>query len=355
VSVPRDPNVTKEPGHAGFVSQAIIHNLLKRDTHAEGPLELTFYADDPNAPTPQERLVPVKVTAQEYGTYQAQSDRIVFEGDCLCTLMREDPNVIDRYSLEAQTIGIDLAENKDSQAIASVRDVRHMEAYGGIVKLAIYTRARPDVNEPHSIIESQTGELLAGADLECQRFECDPNSGQDIFTATGPGDIRFNNAKAQGTGEGGAQEKACYAFLKGFETLQFFVAESRIVALASDNSMQFEYFPIVEGQTSQRKIYAEAKYIEIELIKTYSGKLEMGRLTATGDVYYEDDGKDQKDKQLFTADGLAYDHRLATLRMWSDTDEPCMVNGMSVPGIQYNLRNNDLKFELVGPVIIPQP
>jgi len=351
----QDPNVARELGHFGFVSQAINHNLLKRDTHAQGPLEFTFYADDPNAPTLKERLVPIKVTARQYGNYQAQSDRIVFAGDCLCTLVREDPNVIDRYSLEAQTIGIDLAENKDSQAIASVSDVRHMEAYGGIVKLAIYTRAQPDVNEPRALIEPQPGELLAGAELECQRFECDPISGQEILTATGPGDIRFNNAKAQGTGEDGVPDKACYAFLKGFETLQFFVAENRIVALASDNRMQFEYFPVVEGQTSQCRIYAEAKYVEIELLKTHSGKMELGRLTAMGDVYYEDKGNDQKDKQLFNADGISYNHRLASLRMWSDMNEPCLVNGMSVPGIQYNLKNTDLKFELIGPAIIPLP
>jgi hypothetical protein len=353
--VAQDPNVAKKLGHAGFVSQAIVHNLKKRDTHAEGPLELTFCADDVNAPTPQQRLVPIKVTAQEHGTYEAQANRIVVEGDCLCTLLREDPNVIDSYSLEAQTIGIDLAENKDSQTIASVDDIRHMEAYGGIVKLAIYTLARPDANEPRPVIEPQHRELLAGADLECQRFECDPNSGQEVFTATGPGEIRFNNAKAQGTGEGGAAEKACYAFLEGFETLQFFVAENRIVALASENRMQFEYFPIVKGQTTQRKIYAEAKYVEIELLKTHGGKLELGRLTAMGDVYYEDGGQDQDEKQLFTADGVSYDHRLASLRMWSDMDEPCMVNGMSVPGIQYNLRTNDLQTELLGPVIIPLP
>jgi len=354
VSIARDPNVTKEPGHAGFVSQAIVYNLLKRDTQAEGPLELTFYADDPNAPTLQERLVPIKVTAQKFGSYQAQSNRIVFAGDCLCTLVREDPNVIDRYSLEAQTIGIDLADNKDNQAIASAKDIKRMEAYGGIVKLAIYTRARPDVNEPRFVREPQTGELLAGAELECQRFECDPNSGQEVFTATGPGNIRFNNAQPQGTGEVGPQQRACYAFLDGFETLQFFVAENRIVALASDNRMQFEYFPIVDGQSNQR-IYAEAKYVEIELVKTHGGKLGLSRLTAIGDIYYEDDDKDREEKQLFTADGVSYHHRLATLRMWSDMNEPCMVNGMPVKGIQYNLATDDLQTELLGPLMIPLP
>ncbi len=353
LSVSQDPNVTEAPGHAGFVSQAIVYNLLKRNAQAEGPLELTFYADDANAPTPQQRLVPIMVTAQKSGTYQAQSDRIVFEGDCLCTLMRKDPNVIDRYSLEAQTIGIDLVDNKDSQAIASANDLKHMEAYGGIVKLGIYTRARPDVNEPRLPQASQTNELLAGAELECQRFECDPNSGQEVFTATGPGNIRFNNA--QGAGELGPHQRAYCAFLDGFETLQFFVAENRIVALASENRMQFEYFPIIDGQTSQRVIKAAAKYVEIELIKTYTGKLGLSRLTAIGDVSYEDDNKEREEKQLFTADGVSYNHRLATLRMWSDMNEPCMVNGMSVPGIQYNLETNDLQTELLGPVMIPLP
>ena len=353
-----DPNVTKALGHAGFVSQAITHSLLQRDTQADGPLEFTFYADDANAPTLQERLVPIKVTAQKYGTYEADADRIVFAGDCLCTLIREDPNVIDRYSLEAQTIGIDLADTKDSQSIASAVDLKHMEAYGGVVRLGVYTRTRAQAYELLAGREPQAGDLLAGAELECQRFACDPNSGQEVFTATGPGNIRFNNARADEADRevdpNAPQTRACYAFLEGFETLQFFVAENRIIALASDNRMQFEYFPIVDGQSNQR-IYAEAKYVEIELVKTYTGKLGLSRLTALGDVYYEDDGKDKEEKQFFSADGVSYDHRLSTLRMWSDMDEPCMVNGMPVKGIQYNLKTSDLQTELIGPVMIPVP
>lgn len=350
VSAPPDPNVTRALGHAGFVSETIVHNLQTRDTHAEGPLEFTFYADDANAPTLQERLVPIKVTAQKHGTYQAQAERIVFAGDCLCTLLRADPNVIDRYSLEAETIGIDLIDQKDSEAIASASDLKHIEAYGGTVKLAVYTRA----NEPYTAPESQSGELLAGAELECRRFECDPNSGREVFTATGPGQIRFNNAQAQPSDEPGSQAQAGYAFLSDYETLQYFVAENRVVALASDNRMQFEYFPIVDGQSHQR-IYAEAKYVEIELIKTYTGKLALSRLTAIGEVYYEEDDQRKAEKQLFSADGVAYDHRMATLRMWSDMNEPCMVNGMPVKGIQYNLKTDDLKTELLGPVVIPVP
>ena len=67
------------------------------------------------------------------------------------------------------------------------------------------------------------------------------------------------------------------------------------------------------------------------------------------------DDKDREDKQLFAADGVSYHHRLATLRMWSDMNEPCMVNGMSVPGIQYNLETNDLQTEFLGPLMIPLP
>ena len=283
---------------------------------------------------------------QETGRRDQFPKAITLSGNVLIHVTPESGS---SYSLEAQTISIDLADHKDSQAISLAGDLRHMEAHGGTVKLGIYTRARAHVNEFGSAGESQTSGILVGAELECQRIVYDPNSGQGVFTATGPGKIRYNNAQSQGTGKLGAQQRPCYAFLDGFETLKFLVAENRIV-LSSDNRMQFEYFPIVDGQTKER-IYAEAKHVEIGLSKTQAGKLDLGTLTARGDVYYEADDKDREDKLSCTANSISYDHRLATVTMWGDMNEPCMVNGMSVKGIQYNLKTKDLQTQL-GPVVV---
>lgn len=359
-SIISDPNTPKGPSHAGFVSQALTHDLLKRDTHAKGPLELIFYAEEVNAPTPLESLVPIKVTAQDYGTYETQPGHVLLQGDCRCTLLRQDPNVTYHHALEAQAIGLDLAENKDGQTIAARRDLKHMEAYGGTVRLGIYTRARPEVNEP-GLLELQSADLLAGAEIECQRVEYDPNAGQarrrqgyegqGVFTATGPGIIWFNNTKTRSTDSVGPQDKPCYAYLDNFETLQYFVAENRIVAHAQGNHMQFKYFPRENGKTGPA-IHAQTKSVDIELFKTHAGDLDLSRLTATGDIHC----KDSASGMTFTGDGVAYDHRQASLRLWSDTDKPCTVNGLPFEGsILYNLETGEGNFDISGPGVISVP
>lgn len=349
-SAEHDPNVARALGNAGFVSQTISHNLQKRNTQAEGPLELTYYAEDVNAPTPQQKLVPIKVTAEDYGTHDAQSGRIVLQGNCVCTLVRVDPNVMQHHSLQAPIIALGLADNKDGESIAARPDLKHLEAYGGRVRLRVVTRARADVNEPQ-LTEPQIGDLLAGVELECQRVEYDPNNGQGVFTATGPGIIWLNNAQAQDMGTVGPQERPCYAFLDGFETLKYFVAEDRITAHAQGKSMQFRYLPLIDGQVGP-SIDALANHVEIELFKTHTGDLGLSRLTATGDIHCIDNDKGWE----FTGDGLAYDHRRTSLHIWSDTDEPCRINGLPVPEIRYNLKTKDLQqIELIGQGVVPTP
>jgi beta-lactamase regulating signal transducer with metallopeptidase domain len=339
------PTFTDRDASGQVIRQWGFEELRSRDGNALDVSQpfMNLYLDD----------LTCKISADD-GRLRQETGRdrfpkgITFSGNVAIQFIPESDSP---YSLEAETISIDLADNEDSQAITLTGGLEHMEAHGGVVKLGVYTRTRPDVNERHSVGESQAGDLLGGAELWCQRIVYDPNSGQGVFRATGPGDIRYHKALAQGTGELGAQQKPCYAFLKGFEVLEFCTVENRMVASANDRRMQFEYFPIADGQGKQR-IYAEAKHVEIELTKTPAGKLGLGTLAATGDVYYEDNGKDAKDKLRFTANSLSYNHRQATLRMWSDMNEPCTINGTSVKGIQYNLQMKDLQTQSLGPVLV---
>ncbi|MCH7919894.1 MAG: hypothetical protein IIC50_18140 [Planctomycetes bacterium] len=338
ISVERPP-LARQAGQAKFEAREIHYSLLSRDGLALGPLELTFYAPEPNDGDPTGSLVPIKVTAQKRAVFLSQENSILFEGDCKCRLLREDPNVVEEFSIDAPQLRIDFVDGVD---------LRHLEASGGDVTLGIYSRTRTAMT-PENSDGNDIDRLLAGVELKCQHFEVDPNSGNEVFIATGPGSIRLNNSKSQGFGQGTDSERRYYAMLEGFDTLWFYVAENRIVADANANSMVFDYFPVVDDGDAYQEIRAQADHIEIQLVTTEEGEREMGNLIAEGNVYFENTERNQQ----LQASGLSYDHEKLSLVMWSDLQSPCFVDGFAVPGIQMDLKTGEIRFEFLGPGEFP--
>jgi hypothetical protein len=328
-----------------FVAKDITYHVFSRDAVAQGPLQLTFYAADMN--NLQERLIPIKVTAQKEGQYDAAANSIVFTGDCTCTLLQEDPNVVNRYELNAPQIRIDLIKEKHRQAIAATRDLKKIIADGGSVVLGMYTRARQDSNMP-SELESLPGDLLAGTEMACKRLVYDPRQGDNIFEATGPGTIALNNAKASLVHSSG-KPKPCYAFLRGFDRLQYNMDSDLIIADSADanHPMAFNYLPVV-GSNNDPNMYGQANHAEIQLETTPESQIQLARLTAKGNVYFSNNENE------FAAYGLSYSHPKKELVMWPDDDlqQPCMVNGIPVPGIYYNLMTAELRTSLTDVTIL---
>lgn len=327
-----------------FVAQDIACNVQTMNAKAEGPVELTFYAD-PNEMDMEGRLIPINVTAQEYGRFDANDNSIVFTDQCECILQRQDANdVVEEYRLEAPKIRIELVDEKDAEAIAAQQDLKHMEAVGGNVTLGIFTRMN-EANLSPGEFAPATGELLAGAEMICESFECDPNKGREIFTAQGPGTIMFNNAKAALGGSSDKEKEPYYAILQGFDTMKYHVAENLIVADASDpNILQFSYFPLMEDPNME----GQANHVEIHLVKTEGGRTEMDTMVASGNVSVTH-GQNQ-----FTGGFLSYSHDSMSLVVRPGKEgRPCTVNGVSYPGIDYNLTTGELKTSVSNISVLP--
>jgi hypothetical protein len=334
------PTFAKDPEDNGlFLAQDIEYNVQTKNAQAQGPVELTFYAPEPNEPNSQGRLIPINVKAQKFGRFDANDNSIVFTGECECILQKHDANdVIEEYRLEAPKICIELVDEKDAQAIAARQDLKHIEAVGGGVTLGIFTRVK-DANVVPPAFAPATGELLAGAEMTCDSFECDPNrKGHEIFTATGPGTIFLNNAKAVLGGSSNKKKEPYYASLRGFETMKYYVADNLIVADAQDpNFLMFSYFPVGDDPNME----GQANHVEIHLVKTEAGRTEMGTLTATGNVSVTH-GPNQ-----FTGGLLSYSHDTMRLIIQpGEAGQRCMVNGTAYPGIDYNLTTGELKTSL---------
>ncbi|MHC4146284.1 MAG: hypothetical protein ACYSUD_16055 [Planctomycetota bacterium] len=187
LTVPRD--VTFESPE---ITVHLPQDKSKRpDIFAAGPAKLTFYAQDANDMNPPRDVndtatvkepVPITITAQRQARFSAAANQIIFEDDCRCTTVREDPNAI--------TVDLPEDTNESSSDLAS--GIKHLTASGDVVRLAATKTAKADPNLAEQIRDPNTAQPLGGVELQCSQVDYDPVRG--LF-------VRSRRAACNHTGE----------------------------------------------------------------------------------------------------------------------------------------------------------
>ncbi|MBA7665427.1 hypothetical protein ES703_73497 [subsurface metagenome] len=328
---------TDANGRPTFVAQRIDYTESTGDTIASGPSELTFYVDDVIGNEAKQTAVPVKVTAREKVTFLPASNQVVFEGDCLCTMLREDPNVQQKYTLSAPKLTVNLSRDKSG----SDTNIEHLTAGGGPVQLDTSKWAEE--------------ELLGFTKLKCRRFDYD--SGRQMFLATGPdGIIAVDNSKIAQPKRKVSRfslQRPSYAVVRDFETLKYSLEANRIIADAGRGQILIDYFPITKGRHAEQ-VSATAGLIEALLYEAAPGRTELSALRATGGVTYEEqsDSKNKKRKGKdvqFVGSEMFYDADKSLITAWGDELQPCLLNGALVDAIKYDLKTGKIKTKITGP------
>jgi len=261
-------------------------------------------------------------------------DKILLEGDCLCTMLREDPNSQQHYTLSAPKVTVKLSRDKDKRPSDLLPGIDHLTASGGAVQLANAKTAAE--------------QLLGFTKLKCFKFDYD--SSQQLFLATGPGLIAVDNSKVtepKAHLDKFSLQRQCYAFLRHFETLTYSLETNRIIADAqSDGTLSIDYIPIVDGKYGQQ-ITATAGHVEALIYETADGRTELSTLSATDGITYEEESEKKgwgKKKDIqFVGSEFFYDHSKSMLSAWGDESRACLLNGTLVDGIEYNLKTGRLK------------
>jgi len=312
-----------------LITDKIDYDATTDNTIAAGPLELTLYVNDAAEAESLQNPVPMNIKARKEARFLSLSKQVTFEGDCVCTTSREEPNDIrQKYTLSAPKLIVNLSSN-DLNAKSSIE---HITADGGAVKL--------------QGIKTIKGELFSGVNLECYRIDHDV--GKELFIATGPGGtIRLNNSKVPDSNQqqsGFSLRKPCYAFLRNFASLKYFIKDNLIISDAEPGGMlQIDYFPVVEGSYGQQ-VKATAAHTEVGFVQTADGQSELSMLIASGGITYkEDDGNEFLGSKLF------YDCEKSILRVEGDEAEPCYFNGALVEKILYDPKTGKFEAPLVGP------
>lgn len=318
------------------------------DIFAAGPAELTFYVDvnDLSSPGTKETAVPAKVIAQKQAKFLSATNQVIFEGDCLCTMRREDPNVRQEYTLSAPKLTIDLPRDKNTSSPASATGIEHLRADGGLVRLSSVKRAAERLRSAKEAQNEGPGKLLGGIELKCTRFDYD--SAQQVFLATGPGVIKFYNSSVSGSKtklDRFSLQKRCWAFVEEFDTLNYLLESNLIIADAEpQGTLLINYFPIVKGQIQyDRQITATAGHIETLLYETPGRRTELSALKATGGITYEDEDK------RFVGSKLFYDNNTSIVTVQGDQVQPCLLNGTFVDAIEYDLETDRVKAKILAP------
>ncbi|MHC4329340.1 MAG: hypothetical protein ACYSWW_14605 [Planctomycetota bacterium] len=354
LTVPRD--VTFESPE---ITVHLPQDKSKRpDIFAAGPAKLTFYAQDANDMNPPRDVndtatvkepVPITITAQRQARFSAAANQIIFEDDCRCTTVREDPNAVTEYMLLSELITVDLPEDTNESSSDLASGIKHLTASGDVVRLAATKTAKADPNLAEQIRDPNTAQPLGGVELQCSQVDYDPVRG--LFAAAGPpAIIQVKNSAISDSGQdpnGLSLSKPCYAFFENFDTLKYFIHEDRIVADAvSEQLLAAYYFPVVDGKAGEG-IAATAPHVEAFLTETAEGRMELSSLAATGGIRYMD--KEEGGDNEFLGSQLFYDHKSSIVKIIGDESQPCYFNGALLDHIEYNVKTRKTKSHIVAP------
>jgi hypothetical protein len=312
-----------------LTAERIDHDVSTQNTSTRGFCEILFYTKDPIEQHKNTPDVPVTVTSYTQAHYIPAEKLVLFEGDCVFKMLRNDLGTEQRYRLSAPRIIVNLSETKTADSGDSTTGIEHLTATDGLVQLD-NSRYKDD-------------KLLGFTKLKCLKFDYDSKS--KTCLATGPdGIIAVDNSKAPKPRRKTPRfslQRPCYAVVQGFDTLKYFIPENRILAGAIDERIVVDYFPVIDEKLGSKST-ASAANIEA-LFTQQKDRSLLSYLIATDGVDYED-----SDKQL-AGSKLIYDNKASVIRIHGDLYRPCLLNGVMVPEIKYDLKKERITTKISAP------
>ncbi len=312
------------------------------DITASGPVELSFYVADFGGAKSNVEALPATVTAKKEARFSAETNQIIFDGETLCLMERDDPNSQYEYRLDSPKLTIDLPPDSNEPGTGSASGIERLVAHGGLVSLSM--------REWPAGLDKTEENILGGVELQCRQFDYDPY--EEVFIAAGPGRIQVNNSKAAPADPNvtrGSLRRPCYVQVENFDTLKYYLQQNHIVADAeSVGSLAIHYLPLKDGRVDQHLLIS-ASHMEASMQETPEGDLELASLIATEGI----SGEDAQGKNTFEGTDLFYDHSQGMMQVSGNETMPCMYNGNLVEGIQYDVRRGRLKTRIAAPGAIP--
>ncbi len=309
-----------------FEGQSIAYDLQTGSGRATGPMQFVFYQAAGTGSDPATDFWPVQITADGEAEFVADAEghleSIVLSRNVSGQRTQSFAAYEQTDAFRCDRMEVLLARDSDGQT-----DIRHIILRDGDV----YAESK----RTHETL------TLAHVRLSCEQILYDRQN--DRLVATGPGQIEVDNSQADPTDspDGIDLGGPSFARIEGFDRIVWSGDEGRITAESPADVLQLAYIPL-EGGTPTRMIRAAAGRVEMTIDQDPDGRSRLAALTAEERIFFEEQGE-----HIFEGYRLVYDTQAdGWLTITGTEDRPCMVNGVRVPYIHYNLNTGRLETQL---------
>jgi hypothetical protein len=374
---PRDgvsPAIDPQSSRQQVIARRIEYDAATGDAAFAGPVQMAVTLDPNSLAGPAQAQadrrrvggapMPMTITAQNAVRYMPALNRVVFEGDCVVSAEKTEPNVTHSFALSAPVFVLELAEDANAPAPEKVAGkaiaLKRFSTDGGPASIVVRRRAG-------RLAPAPDGRLLGWTRVLASQLEYE--AAGKLFTARGAGELQLNNARASSLDPNFGEWRAgrtpsrdvrgeprqidpnafgfsqpCYAFLRDFDLLTFASDTSRIVVAAESRPILIDYLPVIDGKYGQH-IKGDAGHLDLALRQTAAGRMELASLVASKGVTYEDQTKQ------FVGGTLTYDREKSLVKVVGDEIQPCYFNGALVDQIEMDVTTSALKTRLRAPSI----
>jgi|GEM_PF-2109984 len=315
-----------------LIAEAVDYNAFGDIASANGKVELVFYPEVKGEAGKQK--IPFVISAADGAEFSIPKMQAVFNTNVKGVFVKQDIGFEEENTFYGKQLIADFAKKQESTDIMASSDISHISILGPNVRLESVRTAGPA--------------KLSHIRLKSERIDYDGRT-KDVV-AVGKGKVEYSNL-AKVPRETSSQEKTskpCYALVEGFTKLIWDTNSLHIRATSDQTAgIHIGYLPIEDDGYGPRTSI-DTKQIDVDYTES-AGKTKLSKLIASGGIVYQ-----EKDGNEFAGKELTYNPQDEYMMIQGSDEVPCMLNGVLVKGIEYNVKTGEASpAEGIGVGIMP--
>ncbi|MHC4951186.1 MAG: hypothetical protein ACYTEU_09420, partial [Planctomycetota bacterium] len=179
-------------------------------------------------------------------------------------------------------------------------------------------------------------EKLSNVRLSCAEIHYDQTD--DVMIAKGPGEIRLSNTQGSDTDASAENagvdfSKPCYVFVEGFDSIQWDLAQEKIIADGQQDQLKIAYIPLVNGKP-EKYVFVDSIQFELSFMTNSAGESELKRVFTDKSIVYKEQNA-SRSKTLHTIIGQTLEYDTVDGNGWVKIEGtpamPVNVDGARMP------------------------